>query len=136
MLPGIEAAGALDLLRHPGLHRDIFSSSLTLIPIPSGLRCIRPTVGADRTRESNAPDKGASTTAWAPCPSSSAADGEMVHVETNPGKHNPHGGSEENVECVVAVIGPSRRGDEEGRRGRHEREDHHQDWRRGPALAH
>ena len=59
----------------------------------------------------------------------------MVHVETNPGKHNAHGGPEENVECVMAVIGPSRRGDEEGRRGRHEREDHHQDRRRGPALA-
>ena len=96
---------------------------------------IRPTIDAKGAWETNTANEGSPTNSRSPSPACPSPNGEMIHVETDPGKNHPHERSKYNVKSMMSVVEPPRCGDEKCSGGRDEGNDHQRNRRRRGTRA-
>lgn len=96
-----------------------------LMPITAADTHTRPAVTTQFTGDTKTSEESPPTATRSPGPARAAADGQVVHAETDPGEEDPHGGAEQDVETLVAVVEPPGRGDE-ACRGKGDESDEHE----------
>lgn len=96
---------------------------------------IRPAIDAKGAWKANTTNERSPTSSRSPSPACPSPNGEMIHVETEPGKAHPHKRSKYNVESMMSIVEPPRCGDEKCSGGRDESDDHQRNRRCRAARA-
>jgi hypothetical protein len=95
----------------------------------------RPVVIANVTRYSNSLEERMIATPGSPGPAGSTSDRRAIQSESNPAKHDAHEGADDDVECMVTVVKPARRSDEERHSPWYKCENDQVDRRRSALVA-
>lgn len=96
---------------------------------------IRPAIHAKGAWKAYSTDKGSPTNSRSPSPACPSPNGEVVHVETDPGENHSHERSKYDVESMMSVVEPPRCSDEKCSGDRDEGDDHQRDRGRRGARA-